>query len=83
MLKKLLQQIIDEKWLNAKGAIGFWPANKVAPDSVDVLADKEVVQLQFLRQQIKKAQGQPNLSLADFIKPGPSPTTNSLIEAFN
>jgi 5-methyltetrahydrofolate--homocysteine methyltransferase len=67
--KKLLQQIIDEKWLNARGAIGFWPANKVAPDSVDVLADKEVVQLQFLRQQIKKAQGQPNLSLADFIAP--------------
>jgi len=67
--KKLLQQIVDEKWLNARGAIGFWPANKVAPDSVDVLADKEVVQLQFLRQQIKKAEGQPNLSLADFIAP--------------
>ncbi len=70
--KKLLQQIIDEKWLNARGAIGFWPANKVAPDSVDVLADKEVVQLQFLRQQIKKAEGQPNLSLADFISPSQS-----------
>ncbi|MGF2411448.1 methionine synthase [Ferruginibacter sp.] len=67
--KKLLQQIIDEKWLNARGAIGFWPANKVAPDSVDVLADKEVIKLQFLRQQIKKAEGQPNLSLADFIAP--------------
>lgn len=67
--KQLLQQIIDEKWLNAKGAIGFWPANKVAPDSVDVMADKEVVQLQFLRQQIQKAAGQPNLSLADFIAP--------------
>jgi 5-methyltetrahydrofolate--homocysteine methyltransferase len=67
--QKLLQQIIDEKWLNAKAAIGFWPANKVGPDSVDVLADKEVVKLQFLRQQIKKAAGQPNLSLADFIAP--------------
>jgi 5-methyltetrahydrofolate--homocysteine methyltransferase len=67
--KQLLQQIIDEKWLNARGAVGFWPANKVGPDSVDVLADKEVVQLQFLRQQIKKAAGQPNLSLADFIAP--------------
>jgi len=67
--KKLLQKIIDEKWLNARGAIGFWPANKVSPDAVDVLADKEVVQLQFLRQQIKKADGQPNLSLADFIAP--------------
>lgn len=67
--KKLLQKIIDEKWLNARGAIGFWPANKVSPDSVDVLVDKQVVQLQFLRQQIKKAEGQPNLSLADFIAP--------------
>jgi 5-methyltetrahydrofolate--homocysteine methyltransferase len=67
--KQLLQQIIDEKWLNAKAAIGFWPANKVGPDSVDVLADKEVVQLQFLRQQMQKAAGQPNLSLADFIAP--------------
>ncbi len=28
-----------------------------------------IVQLEFLRQQIKKAEGQPNLSLADFIKP--------------
>ena len=78
--KKLLQQIIEEKWLNARGAIGFWPANKVGPDAVDVLTDKEVIQLQFLRQQIKKAEGQPNLSLADFIKPGPTPTTSSLVE---
>ncbi|GAB2838506.1 methionine synthase [Ferruginibacter profundus] len=67
--QKLLKQIIAEKWLNARGAIGFWPANKVSADAVDVLADKEVVQLQFLRQQIKKADGQPNLSLADFIAP--------------
>ncbi|MGG9962025.1 methionine synthase [Ferruginibacter sp. SUN106] len=67
--QKLLKQIIDEKWLNARGAIGFWPANKVSADAVDVLANKEVVQLQFLRQQIKKAEGQPNLSLADFIAP--------------
>ena len=67
--KKLLQQIIKENWLTAKGAIGFWPANKVAPDSVDVLRGTEVVKLQFLRQQIKKAAGQPNFSLADFIAP--------------
>jgi len=66
---KLLKQIIDEKWLNPKGAIGFWPANKIAPDTVDVLTDKKTVKLEFLRQQIKKAAGQPNLSLADFIAP--------------
>jgi 5-methyltetrahydrofolate--homocysteine methyltransferase len=67
--KKLLQQIIDEKWLNARGAIGFWPAEKTAPDTVVVKRDGGDVQLDFLRQQIKKAPGQPNLSLADFIKP--------------
>ncbi len=68
--KKLLKQIIDEKWLNARGAIGFWPANKVAADTVDVLVDdSKVTKLEFLRQQIKKAAGQPNMSLADFIAP--------------
>ncbi|WP_276479804.1 methionine synthase [Paraflavitalea pollutisoli] len=66
----LLKQIIDEKWLTPRGVIGFWPANAVADDTVDVYTDKGRFQLDFLRQQIKKAAGQPNLSLADFIKPG-------------
>ena len=65
--KKLLQQIIDEKWLSARGVVGFWPANKVAPDTIDVKSDAGIIKLEFLRQQIKKAEGQPNLSLADFI----------------
>ncbi len=76
--KKLLQQIIDEKWLNAKGAVGFWPAAKTAPDTVVIKNDEEEIKLEFLRQQIKKAAGQPNLSLADFIKPSPSPQTGSI-----
>jgi 5-methyltetrahydrofolate--homocysteine methyltransferase len=41
----------------------------VAADTVDVLADDKVIKLEFLRQQIKKAAGQPNMSLADFIAP--------------
>ena len=67
--KKLLQQIINEKWFTARGVIGFWKAEKTAPDTVTVKADTEDIKLQFLRQQIKKAAGQPNLSLADFIAP--------------
>ncbi|HMK05404.1 MAG TPA: methionine synthase [Ferruginibacter sp.] len=67
--KILLQQVIDEKWLSAKGTVGFWPANKVAADTVDVKNDSSIIKLEFLRQQIKKAVGQPNLSLADFIAP--------------
>ena len=78
--KKLLQQIIDEKWLNARGAIGFWPARKTAPDTIEVSQESSVISLEFLRQQIKKAPGQPNLSLADFIKPSPSPTASKLEE---
>lgn len=71
----LLDQIVAEKWLTAKGTIGFWPANSDGKDSVKVQAPSNSpggggnVSLQFLRQQIKKTEGQPNLSLADFIKP--------------
>ena len=64
----LLDQLIREKWLSAQGAIGFWEAARVGSDSVEVKADKKIT-LEFLRQQIKKAADQPNLSLADFIRP--------------
>ena len=66
--QKLLKQIIDENWLTARGAVGFWPAEKTAPDTVSINNEQGAIQLEFLRQQIKKAAGQPNLSLADFIK---------------
>jgi 5-methyltetrahydrofolate--homocysteine methyltransferase len=69
--QKLLKQIIDEKWLSAQGVIGFWEAEKTAPDTVQIKKTEGEgnVNLEFLRQQIKKAPGQPNLSLADFISP--------------
>ncbi len=67
--KILLQQIIDEKLLSATGVVGFWPAHKTAPDSVSVHSDTGVVKLEFLRQQVQKMKGQPNISLADFIAP--------------
>jgi 5-methyltetrahydrofolate--homocysteine methyltransferase len=61
----LLDKIVAEKWLSAKGVIGFWEAKRTASDSVALSS----VKLEFLRQQIKKADGQPNLSLADFVSP--------------
>jgi len=67
--KKVLKKIIKEKWLTAKGAIGFWEATRTAADTVSITNQSETVKLEFLRQQMKKAQGQPNLSLADFISP--------------
>lgn len=65
----LLDKIVNEKWLSAQGVIGFWQAAGTAPDTVVVKNGKADINLQFLRQQIKKAPGQPNLSLADFIRP--------------
>lgn len=65
----LLKQIIEENWLTAKGVVGFWKANKTNPDSITIDNNNNKVALEFLRQQIKKAEGQPNLSLADFIHP--------------
>jgi 5-methyltetrahydrofolate--homocysteine methyltransferase len=65
----LLDQMIAGKWLNARGVVGFWEAAS-DNDSIQVkVKDHTPVELQCLRQQIKKAPGQPNLSLADFIKP--------------
>ncbi len=65
--KKLLQQIVDEKWLKARAVIGFWPAEKTEADTVQLTTDTGKINLEFLRQQIKKAAGQPNLSLSDFV----------------
>lgn len=65
---KLLDQIIAEKWLTAKGTIGFWEASS-EEDDVEVKTASGNIGLSFLRQQIKKAPDQPNLSLADFIAP--------------
>ena len=67
----LLDKIITEKWLTAKGTIGFWEAAS-QDDDVTVKHENSATTLSFLRQQIKKAQGQPNLSLADFIAPATS-----------
>ncbi len=69
----LLDKIIAEKWLTAHGVIGFWPAFKEGSDSVIVQGETKNARLEFLRQQVKKAATQPNLSLADFIKPGTEP----------
>ncbi len=68
---EMLDSIFREKWLTAKGVVGFWEADKVAPDTIVVKNEHggELATLEMLRQQIKKAAGQPSYSLADFVKP--------------
>src|SRR5690606_37948838 len=65
----MLDKIISEKWLTATGVIGFWEANATGSDSITVNHDGSELRLETLRQQVKKAASQPNLSLSDFIAP--------------
>jgi 5-methyltetrahydrofolate--homocysteine methyltransferase len=70
--RNMLQQLITEKWLEARAIIGLFPANSVG-DDIEIYEDSarnNVLNIQrTLRQQIKKTAGQPNLALADFIAP--------------
>ncbi|SHF74553.1 methionine synthase [Flavisolibacter ginsengisoli] len=66
---KMVDRIVAENWFIANGVIGFWPATSNNRDSITVQTDKGTVQLESLRQQSKKAAGQPSYSLADFISP--------------
>ena len=69
----MLQRIQDEKLLQARATIGFWPAARTGADDILVYADesrsKVLATLHQLRQQLEKPNGKPNLSLADFIAP--------------
>ncbi|WP_128891025.1 methionine synthase [Erythrobacter sp. HKB08] len=66
----MLDRIIGEKWLTARGVAGFWPCARDGDDVTIHLDDKEDhVVLPFLRQQIKKSRDRANMCLADFIDP--------------
>jgi 5-methyltetrahydrofolate--homocysteine methyltransferase len=71
--KKMVKTIIDKKWFSANGTIGFWEANSNNKDTITLQTDNGEVNLESLRQQMKKAIGQPTYSLSDFVKPSPSP----------
>ncbi len=67
--RAMLQRIVSEKWLTAQAVIGLFPANSTGNDIRVKTGDQTTVMLHHLRQQITKAQGLPNLCLADFIAP--------------
>jgi 5-methyltetrahydrofolate--homocysteine methyltransferase len=75
--KKMVNTIVAEKWFTADGVIGFWPALTNNRDTITLQTANGEVKLESLRQQMKKAAGQPSYSLADFIKPANSPLGGS------
>jgi 5-methyltetrahydrofolate--homocysteine methyltransferase len=64
----MLDKIISEKWLRAKGVAGLWPCWRDGDDVVVYCENTEAhIRLPFLRQQIAKREGRANMCLADFI----------------
>ena len=66
----MLDRIVAEKWLVAKGVAGFWPCARDGDDvTIHRVNREEHVVLPFLRQQVKKSRDRANMCLADFIDP--------------
>ncbi|WP_375416503.1 methionine synthase [uncultured Hymenobacter sp.] len=72
--QSMLAKIIREKRLSARAVLGFWPANTVGHDTIEIYADDEhrdepVSAFFTLRQQSEKAPGIANLAFSDFLAP--------------
>lgn len=70
---KMLDQVISDKWVDARAVIGFWPCQR-NKDDITVFTDETRTQtlasFHGLRQQIDKGNGtKPNYCLSDFIAP--------------
>jgi 5-methyltetrahydrofolate--homocysteine methyltransferase len=77
--QKMLDRIIKRQLLTARAVYGFFPANAEGDDIVlykNEARDEELVRFPMLRQQIDKAEGRFDLSLADFVAPRESGLTD-------
>ncbi len=75
--KRMLQRLIEGRWLTASGVAGFWPANVVNDDDIAFYADESrdapVLTWYGLRQQAERhvidGVQRPSRCLADFVAP--------------
>lgn len=69
----MLEKIISEKWLSARAVIGFFPANSVNNDDIELYTndDRKKIRLclHHIRQQSVKQTGRFNHCLSDYIAP--------------
>jgi 5-methyltetrahydrofolate--homocysteine methyltransferase len=65
--QKLLDEIVGDELLQARGVFGFWPASS---DGEDIVVENDNrTRFCFLRQQTDYGDSRPNRSLADYIAP--------------
>ncbi len=76
--RDMLEKLISEQLISARAVFGFWPANQVEHDDIEVYGDQgqTLATLHHLRQQTIKPDGKPNWSLADFVAPKDSGVTD-------
>lgn len=66
--QSMLDKMVAEKWIEAKGIFGIWEAQRKGADDIQLYNQgEELATFHTLRQQGKKAASAPNLALADFI----------------
>ncbi|WP_443303915.1 methionine synthase [Variovorax sp. CCNWLW186] len=75
--QRMLKRLIEGRWLSASGVVGFWPANTVNDDDIELYTDEtrsEVAMTWYgMRQQTEKqvidGVTRPSRCLADFVAP--------------
>ena len=69
----MMKRIVEGRWLTANGVVGFYPANSINDEDIEIYKDETRSEVLFtyrnLRQQGAKREGVSNKSLSDFIAP--------------
>ena len=80
--KAMLKRMVEEGLTKASAVVGFWPANRIGADDVELYTDDTrstvLTTFRFLRQQMDKGKGtgRANMCLADFVAPKESGATD-------
>ncbi len=75
--KRMLQRLVEGRWLTANAVMGFWPANTVNDDDIELYTDESRSRVAMtwygMRQQTEKhaidGVMRPSRCLADFVAP--------------
>ncbi|BEP45539.1 methionine synthase [Variovorax sp. V15] len=75
--QRMLKRLIEGRWLSASGVVGFWPANTVNDDDIELYTDESRSEVALtwygMRQQTEKHEidgvMRPSRCLADFVAP--------------
>jgi 5-methyltetrahydrofolate--homocysteine methyltransferase len=74
----MLDRIVSEGLLSARGVVGLFPAHRVGDDLEVLPKNGDSCTVHGLRQQFQKKDGRPNVCLSDFVAPKESGLTDHI-----